>query len=286
MLQPQMPPHLVVVRHLGEVPVRRLRHLARVHRRGLDPLAPRLLARQEPPVEILHPNLLQQFLVPVRAVDVPDGPLVVAEAPRHQPAPVAGVGALVPVDLGLGLLQRPSPGIVLGLGALGVEVVGDGVGGAGTEDAAADVDGIIFRDVQAGVDVGNVGMVPGGNVAIKDPREEAGGHVEPPLAGGDAGNGVEEAHGRQHEGQLDELDALGVPRLPVLAGDGNVARAEVVVRNVRISLHAINVDALAQELLLARPGADGAVGEAGGWFDLLLQLGQNVPEAFRGVGGS
>ena len=98
---------------------------------------------------------------------------------------------------------------------------------------------------------------------------------------------MEEAHGAQHERELDELelDALGEPRGPVLGLDGDVTRPEVVVRHVVVRrLAAVLRDRLTEELLLPRPGPDGPVGERGRDLDLLTELRHDGPEALGRVG--
>mmetsp|Transcript_16297 Transcript_16297/g.27813 ORF Transcript_16297/g.27813 Transcript_16297/m.27813 type:complete len:180 (+) Transcript_16297:1596-2135(+) len=129
-------------------------------------------------------------------------------------------------------------------------------------------------------------MVPRGDIALEHPREETGGHVQSPFAGGNAGDAVKEGHGAEHEGELDEVVALVVPLLLVLGGDGNVSRAEIVPGLVVGDGGAVGVfDVLSEEFLDAGTGSDGTVGELGDALDLGLHLGHDVPEAFGGVGG-
>ena len=137
--------HLVVVGHLGEVPVGAVRDLGQVLGRRLHSRRARLRGREEVPVAVPEADLVEALLVAVGGVDVADGPLVADDALRHGAAPVAGVRVGVPVHHGRRLLVRPALGLVGRLGALRVEVVRDGVRGRRAQHAPAHEDGIVLR---------------------------------------------------------------------------------------------------------------------------------------------
>ena len=109
--------------------------------------------------------------MPVSGVEVPDRTLVVLDAARHEVASVAGVRARVPLDLGRGHRFRPT------VRTLGAEVVGDGEGGARTEDASGDEDGIVELHGKVWIEIEDLGVVPGGYFGAEYLGEEARGHV-------------------------------------------------------------------------------------------------------------
>ena len=124
-----------------------------------------------------------------------------------------------------------------------MEVLGDERGRGRSLDASRDGDGLIEAR-ESRVQGHNLGVVPAGDVAFEDLRQQA--RVEIDFAVR-RGHGVEKRDAADDEGHLDELCVDVVRVCEVIRVEGNVSRAEVVV--VAVS------GTTADEIGLARAGA-------------------------------
>mmetsp|Transcript_10647 Transcript_10647/g.29951 ORF Transcript_10647/g.29951 Transcript_10647/m.29951 type:complete len:206 (-) Transcript_10647:149-766(-) len=201
----------------------------------------------------------------VAGINVADGAIDLLEALGHAAGSLALLGTLGPVD-GLanerrGPLRR----------TCSVEVLGNTGSRGRAMDTATDGDGIVVVGeglLEVGVHLEDAVVVPELDLALEDLRQDAAGEVEAGGSVGDAGDVVEDGDGAEDEGEVDHLLAGGGEGRVVGVGDGDVAGAEVVVRDVGVGSGVVD----AEELLLAGGGTDGPVREADGLLGPVLKL--------------
>mmetsp|Transcript_9918 Transcript_9918/g.17020 ORF Transcript_9918/g.17020 Transcript_9918/m.17020 type:complete len:319 (+) Transcript_9918:1204-2160(+) len=165
------------------------------------------------------------------------------------------------------------------LGSLG-EIFRDSRGGAGTKRAVRNLDGLASRHLEVRVEGLDGGVVPGGDHAAQDLRQEA--RVKLNAGSGQlvTGHRVEHSDGANQERDVQHLAGsagIGIDLIVPSLGHRDVSGAKVVK-------WLIGVCSSAGELLLSGAGTNRAVGHEQRHLGLLLHDIHHLPEELGRVG--
>mmetsp|Transcript_12068 Transcript_12068/g.44784 ORF Transcript_12068/g.44784 Transcript_12068/m.44784 type:complete len:255 (-) Transcript_12068:94-858(-) len=209
-------------------------------------------------------------------VKVSDGVRVAAQRSLHAAGAINAKGTLIPRDEGADLIRGPF------FRAAVVEVGRDSRGGAGSPVPPVHQDLLTSRDDlrKTRIDVEDLGVVPGRNVAIEDLRQQAARHVQSLRAAGwEALDTVKDAHRSEKKRKVQHRAAGRRNCVIVLLRDWDISGAEVAVGR-----EGSQRVLLAKELKLSCAASNRAVSDASFRNRPRVQKARRFPKQSRRVG--